>query len=368
MQSRNYKIVAIDDVDRNIILIEAILAKSDFNIDVKSALDGESGIALVQQFKPDLVLLDVMMPDMSGFEVCKRLRSEPKTGDIPIIFLTALSEVDSILKGLSLGAIDYILKPFHKDVLLSRITNYLKLVETQISLNKSLKELDTLVRVLCHDLKNPIAGGKELLDCFMETHPELKEDDILQHVEEAFKNSLGIIKNVSLLSQMGHGQLELEIRNVPLKEMVLEALSIVSTAIEKKDIKVSLDIAADCYLEVDSNAFVNSVIVNALTNSIKFSDRGGLIEVVDFSDDNEYGFVIRDYGEGMPANVVEHLIAGDEIASSTGTMGETGTGYGLQLMKRFSEMFGAKMRVVSSDTNPGQGFVGTNVTFYFNPE
>ena len=264
MPSRSHKVVVIDDIDRNIILIKAILSKCNFDIDVESALDGKKGIELVKSFKPDLILLDIMLPDMSGFDICKHLKADSSTAEIPIIFLTALGEVDSIIEGLNLGAVDYITKPFHKDVLLSRINNCLKLVDAQTSLNQSLQELDTLVRVLCHDLKNPIAGGKELLDCFLDMHPDLRGDDILQHVEEAFENSMGIIKNVSMLSRLGSEQFELDIKNIQLKEMAEEAIKTLASSLDNKKITVNLDIAADCYLEVDPNAFVNSVIINAL--------------------------------------------------------------------------------------------------------
>jgi K+-sensing histidine kinase KdpD len=150
-----------------------------------------------------------------------------------------------------------------------------------------------------------------------------------------------------------------------LSEMVQSALAIVNSSLLNKQIGVDLDVAADCYLEVDKTAFINSVLVNALTNAIKFSQPHDHIQITDFRDGDQIGFVIRDYGTGMPKEIVEQLMGDKEIPSTKGTLEEAGVGYGLKLMKKFTDMFMGEIRITSSETNPGEGFIGTNIEFRF---
>jgi putative two-component system response regulator len=132
-------LLVIDDVAENLILLHKLL-RDDYR--VKGANDGLRGIQIAQSEAPDLILLDVMMPDMDGFEVCQHLKSNTKTKDIPIIFLTAKSETEDELKGLQLGAIDYLLKPFNPEIVRARIKNHLMIKFTYESSNKKLPSED----------------------------------------------------------------------------------------------------------------------------------------------------------------------------------------------------------------------------------
>ena len=225
--------------------------------------------------------------------------------------------------------------------------------------------MDTLVRVLCHDLRNPITGGRELLNAATEMNPEYAEDDSLDFVGQALDSALEMINNVSVLAQLEDCKLRINLGSYSLFEMCSSAVTILHNLIESKNINLVQDVAVDCYLDVDNTAFINSVLVNALTNAIKFSDSGSTIEVVDFKDEDQVGFIVRDFGMGMPKAIIEQLMSDRNIPSTKGTLGEAGMGYGLKLMKKFTEMFDGKISITSSDTQPDTGFVGTNIKFSF---
>ena len=164
-----YKILIVDDVMSNVLLLKVLLTNEKFAI--ATASNGRQALEQVDKENPDLVLLDVMMPDMSGFEVAQHLKANPKTADIPIIFLTALNSTTDIVKGFQVGANDFISKPFNKEELIIRVTHQISLVAAKrIILNKT-EELqrtiagrDKLYSVIAHDLRSPMGSIKMVLN------------------------------------------------------------------------------------------------------------------------------------------------------------------------------------------------------------
>ena len=138
-----YRILVVDDTQKNVQLLGIILKRQNYLINV--AYSGPEAIELAQKVFPDLILLDIMMPGMDGYETCERLKKDPKTESIPIIFLTAKSEVDDIIKGFDVGAVDYVTKPFHSTILLSRVRTHLRLRGALRELEAQKDELEKAV-------------------------------------------------------------------------------------------------------------------------------------------------------------------------------------------------------------------------------
>ncbi len=165
----NYTILVVDDIQSNILLMKALLRQESYNF--ISATNGEEALELIDEYIPDLILLDIMMPGLNGFEVAEILRNNPGTSDIPIIFLTALGDSMSLSEGYSKGANDYISKPFQKEELFSRVKYQLMLRDAHrkireqaeeleaISLNHSaLKKLSLEISSEGHTLKSELSG------------------------------------------------------------------------------------------------------------------------------------------------------------------------------------------------------------------
>ena len=157
----NDTILIVDDVPDNMNLLHRFLSKRGFKILI--AQDGQGSLETVNYARPDMILLDVMMPGMSGFEVCECLKADPKTRDIPIIFMTALTDTVDKVKGFRLGAADYITKPFQHEEVLARINAHLQLSRLQKELQQKNQELDTFAHTVAHDLKNPLGVVSSML-------------------------------------------------------------------------------------------------------------------------------------------------------------------------------------------------------------
>jgi PAS domain S-box-containing protein len=135
------KILVVDDTPANIDVLRGILSEEGFDLSI--ALNGETALTLVEKNRPDLILLDVMMPGIDGFETCKRLKANSKTKDIPVIFVTARTELEDVVRGFQIGGVDYIAKPFKREEVISRVQTHLKiqkLIQEKESLNKKLLE------------------------------------------------------------------------------------------------------------------------------------------------------------------------------------------------------------------------------------
>ena len=154
MNVRNSTLLIVDDTPANLIMLCTFLNKVGFRVNI--AESGEDAIEQINYTIPDLILLDVMMPGMDGFETCQHLKANQKTCDIPVIFMTALSETEDKIKGLKTGAVDYVIKPVQQEELLARVTTHLTLSAQQKILEQQNSELEAFAHTVAHDLKSPL--------------------------------------------------------------------------------------------------------------------------------------------------------------------------------------------------------------------
>ena len=159
--SQSITILIVDDTPKNIQVIGNILEEKGYKINI--ALNGLQAIKTAEEIKPDLILLDIIMPKMDGFETCARLKTLDSTKDIPVIFLSAKAESEDIIKGFQTGGVDYITKPFNREELLARIGTHLELQENRKIIETISNERKELLHVLCHDLAVPFLSLKSLL-------------------------------------------------------------------------------------------------------------------------------------------------------------------------------------------------------------
>jgi signal transduction histidine kinase len=353
---RDARILIVDDVYRNIQLAGIILQQDSFRFSF--ATDGESALRLAQEGGLDLILLDIMMPGMDGYTVCRRLKENPATADIPVIFLTAMNDTDSIVKGFDLGAVDYLTKPFQAAELLARVHTHLKLRITERDLRMANAAKDRFFSIIAHDLRSPftaLLGVSEFLkEGLDELDPETAKD-LIGGIHSASRNVFNLLENLLEWARIQTGTASLDPDEVHLAAAVRENLQLFLVKIENKDIQVVNTVSDNMSVYADPNA-VNTVIRNLLSNAIKYSPRGGKIELNSGIEGKRVSLAVRDYGMGMSREQQNSLFLIDERSRIRGTEQEEGTGLGLILSREFLDRSGGTISVESS---PGEGSVFT---------
>ncbi len=351
-------ILIVDDNPINLNVLGNILQPSFKNIAV--ATGGLQALEFAAAERPDLVLLDVMMPDLDGIETCLRLKADPRTADIPVIFLTARIEPDDIVRGFEVGAVDYVAKPFNPHELLARVNTHLELARSIRALERVNGTRKEMLHVLSHDLANPLNAIRGFLE-ISDTPGSLM--DSREYLMRAAESAIGIINMVRTMQATEERKLRLEPVNII--GAIRESASMLALSSEKKGVRIELPSGPAVMILAEKVSLVNSVINNLLTNAIKFSAPGGLIRVSVVAGDGQIRAVISDSGIGMPSELLRDLFDIRKATSRTGTAGESGTGFGMPLVKRFMESYGGGISVASSDIVAAPDAHGTEVTLVF---
>jgi len=334
-------VLLVDDTPANIDVLVGLLG-ADY--DLKIATRGAKALQICESTDTiDLILLDVMMPGIDGYDVCKVLRAQPSTAQIPILFLTAKSEADDIVQGFAVGGNDYITKPFRPEELLVRVRTQLLLRAQQQSIEDKNLELKKLVRIVCHDVANHFNVLTLSLD-FLEADPSANVRELLPLMTAAVKNGADLTRIVARLRRSDDTAIALSA--VPVRDAVAESLLLLSGRLQAKQIEAVSDLS-DVLVQAEPTVLINSVINNVMTNAIKFSNVGGRIDITAASEGDQVCLRIRDHGIGMSDAIRERLFDFGNGHSRHGTSGEEGTGFGMPLMHRFVQTFGGRVEVES---------------------
>ena len=360
-----FKILVVDDIIENIQLLVNLFIKQGYN--VLPATNGKQALALAFAKKPDLILLDVQMPEMDGFEVCMQLKANEVTKDIPIIFITARSAPEDIIHGLSFGAVDYITKPINTEEVSIKVKNHLELKRSHdvINLqNEKLAELnatkDKFFSIIAHDLKSPISNFIGVTKVLVDHFDDLTGDETVEFLtllNDSASRLYSLLENLLEWSRCQRGTIPFNPMFYNVTKVIEEVAGSLSISLEKK--KIELAISADPELEAmfDSN-MLKTILRNFISNAIKFSNPGGMIRVEVLLDKTGVCFEVVDFGVGMDKRILNSLFKLDSIKSTPGTANETGTGLGLTLCKEFVEKHGGQITVESE--------VGYGSKFMFN--
>lgn len=336
-------LLLVDDTPSNIDVLVGVF-KSAY--DLKVANRGAKALQICESGEPvDLVLLDIMMPEMDGYEVCRRLRANPATADLPVIFLTAKTTVEDAVHGFDLGGNDYVTKPFRPPELLARVKTHLLLRAQQREIAAKNIELRETLQIVCHDVSNQFAVLGVALE-LTTNHPEVGLERLLPRMLAATRNGIGLTKMVRELRRSDEKNIDLQ--SVPLRAVISEALLLAEDRLQSKDLKVVSDIP-DVSVWAERYSLTNSVFGNLLSNAVKFSPRGSTLEVTGVVRDQSVEITVRDHGIGMPETVVAHLFDVARSRSRLGTEGERGTGFGMPLMHRFVTLYGGSVAVSSRE-------------------
>ncbi len=352
-------LLLVDDTPANIDVLVGVL-RSDYEL--KVANRGAKALQICASGQPvDLILLDIMMPEMDGYEVCRRLRAAPETRDIPVIFITAKTEIDDVVQGFALGANDYVSKPFRPPELLARVRTHLTLRDQRREIARKNAELTEMIHILCHDVANQFAVASLSLQ-LIEAFPETGVSRALPRIASAVKNGIAL---TALVREMRRAEVKsLAIGPVPLRAAFEEAAQIVEDRAREKNVAIRVDLP-DVGILAERCSLVNSVFGNLLTNAVKFSRPGSSVEIEARAEDGFLTLRVRDHGIGIPVTILAHLFEVTKTVSRPGTAGEKGTGFGMPLVRKFVELYGGDLRVESRDETAHPGDSGTEVSLRF---
>ena len=351
-----YKILIVDDVMSNVLLLKVLLTNEKFQI--ATASNGRQALDQVIKEKPDLVLLDVMMPDMSGFEVSQQLKANPETAEIPIIFLTALNSTADIVKGFQVGGNDFISKPFNKEELIIRVTHQISLIAAKRIIVAQTEELrktiigrDKLYSVIAHDLRSPMGAIKMVLNMLIlnlpsdTIGPEMYE--LLTMANQTTEDVFSLLDNLLKWTKSQIGKLKVVYQDIDMVEVTEGVIEIFSMVAELKKISIRLETPSklEVYADID---MIKTVIRNLLSNAIKFSNEETEILVTVQEQEGMAVVSVKDSGCGIDEENQKKLLHTDTHFSTFGTNNEEGSGLGLLLCQDFVIKNGGRLWFTSA--------------------
>ena len=358
-----FKLLVVDDVQTNVLLLKALLGKEGYGILV--ANNGQEALEVIRNENPDLILLDVMMPGMDGFEVAERLKSEEFRCEIPIIFLTALDDTQSIVNGFKLGVGDFISKPFRKEELMVRIKHQLSLVaarriieEKNEELRKTIAGRDKMYSVIAHDLRSPMASMKMLLNTIMMSVEKDKIDpDIFDMLEMSNKTSeevFSLLDNLLKWTKSQLGKLTVIPQKLDISGLADGVVEVMNSVAEVKHIKLIRTDHESFFVYVDIE-MIKSILRNLISNAVKFSNPDSEIKDGIKAEDGKVIVSVTDSGKGIKKEDQHKLLKDSTHFTTYGTNSEEGSGLGLLLCRDFARKNGGELWF-ESEENLGSVF------------
>ncbi|WP_413172257.1 ATP-binding protein [Anabaena azotica] len=380
-------ILVVDDNPTNLEVLDHALSAAGYNVRIE--VDGLNVLKQVHLSIPDLILLDIMLPDINGFEVCKQLKADPFTQSIPVIFMTALVETMDKVRGLSLGAVDYITKPFQEEELLARVHTHLQLrqlsktlerqnqqlmqmtqelenrvaqrtVELSQALEKE-KELSQLksrfISMASHEFRTPLAiisSSSGILQSFSDRLSEEKKQEHLRTVQKTIKHITQLLDDVLMINRAETQNLEFNpapLNIIPFCRQLKEEIETTSSN-HKIDFSGNLDgqIADTSGIVQIDKKLLQQVLTNILTNAIKYSPDHNLINFSLTIENEKLIFTISDSGIGIPEADQINLFESFHRGSNVGTI--SGTGLGLAIVKKCLDLHKGE---ITFNSQLGQG-------------
>jgi two-component system sensor histidine kinase/response regulator len=362
-----YKILIVDDVMSNVLLLKVLLTNEKFGI--ATATNGQQALDYIANapVKPDLILLDVMMPGLSGFEVAEKLKANADTAEIPIIFLTALNSTTDIVKGFQSGANDFISKPFNKEELIIRVTHQISLVAAKriivnktVELQRTISGRDKLYSVIAHDLRSPMGSIKMVLNMLILNLPPEKigaeMHELLTMANQTTEDVFALLDNLLKWTKSQIGKLNTVYQDIDVVETVDSVIDMFNIVAGLKKIAIRVDKPGKLPASADVD-MLKTVARNLLSNAIKFSNEGTDINVKMEEKDGMAVVSVQDHGCGISEEGQKKLLHTDTHFSTFGTNNEEGSGLGLLLCQDFAARNGGKLWFTSAE--------GEGSTFYF---
>jgi two-component system, sensor histidine kinase and response regulator len=333
-------VLIVDDEERNRALIRATLRDQYRTLEADS---GSAALELLEREHVDLVLLDVMMPGMTGYEVCKRVKQMPRESFLPVLLITALSDQEQKNMGLQAGADDFLAKPVDRRELLLRVHSFLRLRAQDMLIRLQLKKLtqlqaakDEMVSLMVHDLRSPLSGIIAHLSILIE---ELPEGELREDAQAALRGADAMLKSLEEALQirlLEEGQLPITRSPVDLSRLLDDAVATLAAVARRKGVEVSTAVEGEGKALLDGK-LVRRAIENLLGNALKYTPGGGDVAVVVRNLPDAVEVDVADRGPGIPADLKASMF--EKFGSVEAKKGgpRKGFGLGLYLVKLVAE-------------------------------
>jgi two-component system, sensor histidine kinase and response regulator len=338
-------VLAVDDTPGNLrVLVEAL---SSAGHEVLVATDGRAALDTVRYARPDLILLDVMMPELDGFETCTALKNNPDTADIPIIFMTALTETQEKVRAFELGAVDYLTKPFEHAELLARVSTHITISRLRLDLEKRNRQLEDLNRLknefmgmAAHDVRNPLTSVLacgDLIDAIADSAPPEKIRYINGQIASSARRINAIITNLLDVNAIDSGQRRLDIVPHELNAIVERVAQQNTHKARTKNIEIVVNTGGTPVTCMIDEGAAEQVLDNVISNAVKYSppDRRVFVRLV--QRDGHVRVEVQDEGPGISVEDQAKMYGKFSRLTAKPTAGEPSTGLGLWIVKELTE-------------------------------
>lgn len=363
IQIDHSRVLIVDDDEIIRKLLRRVLERSGFVID--EAASGEQALEQIEQNPPDLILLDVVMDGIDGFQTCRKLKGIEKMAEVPIVFVTGRSDTGSIVEGLNAGGNDYITKPINRHEALARIRNHLKmrkLMRMQAEFIDGLKKANLaknrVIGVASHDLRNPIASIRGLSEFLLESGP-LNEDqrEIATTIQTTSDRMLNLVEELLDLSVIESGEERTDYEPCNISEIVSSSIGIYQFTANKKSIEIHFEEIGDVpdLLLLDKMQF-RRLTDNLLSNAIKYSPLETKITVCIEAEGEDLRIIVEDEGPGIPKEEMHKLFTDFGKTSVQPTGSETSTGLGLSICKKIAEVHKGSIHAANREDRSGMRF------------
>ncbi len=358
-----YKILIVDDIPKNIQILGNILAREDYQI--AYAQLGDEALAILEKQMFDLILLDIMMPGMDGYQVCKKLKSDERTKDIPVIFLTAKADMESIVKGFESGGADYVTKPFSADELLARVKTHIQLNAQKKELkqlnenlekivdertkqlneaNKRLRVLDRaktdFLSIISHELRTPLNGIFGLMGLLEQTTLDEKQKEYLAFLKESSDRLMKFSEIALLITSLKAQAYRPDLMPVEIDSIINLALYELqekeNTALPVINVKIDNNVG----LALAESDLLKKSIVLVLDNAVEYAGNDKNIDISVTAQNDNIHISVDDYGKGFSKEALEQLF---ELFSADDLMHSEGKGLSLAAVKLIMDIHGGEI-------------------------
>lgn len=346
------RILVVDDQSSNIQVVGLILGS--LGHEIIPASDGVTALKRVAALVPDLILLDLLMPGMSGRDVCMQIKKNPEWRDIPVIFLSAADDKDLIVSALDAGGVDYITKPFNQAELISRVRTQLALKAARDRLKELAEDKDELLGILAHDLKNHLGGLNMSTKLLCERLRNSHDERIQRLADNAFYSSgqlLAFVKDF-LANAAAEYKFEPQLTTVDAAATASAAIRLFEERLRHKQLDVQTDFPQNEVIALADAHAMDQIFSNLLSNAVKFSPPGKKIFVAVRGNGQYVECSIRDEGPGFTEGDKARMFRRYGRLSARPTGGETSTGLGLSIVRKLVLAMNGEL---TCETNPGHG-------------